>query len=296
LIQLYYSKPIDTLKISSSIESDNDFSYFGNTKDTIIYWYSKYYEKRAKLFLVANDTLTDTTRIELQSFDKDSIFKKPKYFLATENQTTTSAPGGSSKEVINVQELYKPVKISFTRPIIRINEAKGFHLYEDSVKKDLPVKFDLDPRTKQFVEFKFPKNENTNYTLEIPDSAFQDIFGTWNVRFKYKFKTTSKDNYGTLNVILKPQSQDKNYIVKVLDATTEALITEIRLTGETEKKVSVPNVPTGTYKVVIIEDTNGNGKWDTGDFKKRIQPEKVLTFKDTYTLKGGWDLDMEVKF
>ena len=47
-VQIYYSKPLDTLKLSSSIESDDDFYYFNDTKDTITYWYSKYYEKRAK--------------------------------------------------------------------------------------------------------------------------------------------------------------------------------------------------------------------------------------------------------
>jgi hypothetical protein len=296
MIQLYYSKPIDTLKIASSIESDNDFFYFNSSKDTITYWYSKYYEKWLKLFLIANDTLKDTARVELQSFDKDSIFKKPKYFLSPEIQSVNSSPNGLSKEVINIQELFKPLKISFTRPIMRINEVKAFHLYEDSVKKDLIVKFSLDTKTKQFVQYEFDKRESTGYTLEVPDSAFQDIFGTWNQKFKYKFRTTSKDNYGNLNVILKPQFPEKNYIVKIIDASSEMLIKEIRIHNEADKKVLIENVPAGTYKVVVIDDVNGNGKWDTGNFKTRTQPEKVITYKDTYTLKGGWDLDMEIKF
>ena len=295
-VQIYYTKPLDTLKLSSSIQSDNDFYYFNDTKDTITYWYSKYYEKRAKLFLVANDTLTDTARVELQSFDKDSIFKKPKYFLAPELQSVNGTSGAPSKEVINTQELYNPLKISFSRPITKINGAKDFHLFEDSVKKDLFVKFTLDPKTKRFIEYGFDKKESTNYTLQIPDSAFQDIFGTWNLKFTYKFKTTSKDNYGNLNVILKPQIPEKSYVIRILDAASETVIKEIRMSHEAEKKVTIENQPTGTYKVVVIEDTNGNGKWDTGNFKNRIQPEKVYTYKDTYTLKGGWDLDMEVKF
>lgn len=295
LFKIYYSQPIDTIKIGSNIQSDNDFYYFEKTKDTISYWYSKYYEKRAKFYLLANDTLKDTARIELQSFDKDSIFKKPKYFLAPEIQATTGPLNAPSKETINAQELYKPLRIFFTRPITGINQAKAFHPYEDSVKKDIPCEFNIDPKTKLFVDFSFDKKESTNYTLEIPDSAYQDIFGTWNVKFKYKFKTNSKDNYGNLNVIVKSQSPDKSYIVKILDATTEALIKEIYITKESEKKVFIPNVPIGTYKVIAIDDANGNGKWDTGNFKTKTQPEKIITYKDTYTLKGGWDLDMEIK-
>ena len=203
--------------------------------------------------------------------------------------------GAPSKDIINTLELYKPLKIFFTRPITGINPLKAFHLFEDTVKKELSVKFDVDPKTKLFVQFDFEKKENMNYSLEVPDSAFQDIFGTWNTKFKYKFKTTSKDSYGNLNAIIKCSSPDKNYIVKILEAQTDVVIREIYLDHESEKKVSIQNVAAGSYKVVAIEDTNGNGKWDTGNFKKRTQPEKIITFKDTYTLKGGWDLDMEIK-
>ena len=52
----------------------------------------------------------------------------------------------------------------------------------------------------------------------------------------------------------------------------------------------------GGYKFVVIDDVNKNGKWDTGDFSKKIQPEKIFSYKETYQLKGGWDLDVEVKF
>jgi uncharacterized protein (DUF2141 family) len=293
-VQIYFSRPVDSLEMESSIQTDNDFSYFNSTRDTITYWYSKYYEKRMKMFLVVNDTLKDTVRIELQSFDKDSIFKKPKYYLAIDNQLNGPSTGPSSKDNINTLELYKPLKIFYNRPITGINPAKAFHLYEDTVKKELPVKFDIDKKTKQSVEFSFEKKENMNYELEIPDSAFQDIFGTWNQKYKYKFKTSSKDNYGNLNVILKCATTDKNYVVRILDAS-DALVKEIYFSHQTEMKVSVPNVPSGTYKVTAIDDVNGNGKWDTGNFKTKTQPEKIISFKDTYTLKGGWDLDMEIK-
>ena len=34
------------------------------------------------------------------------------------------------------------------------------------------------------------------------------------------------------------------------------------------------------YKIKIIYDRNGNGKWDTGDYLKKIQPEKVEYFSE----------------
>ena len=294
-VQIYYSQSLKSFSLESSEATNSDFYYFNATKDTVNYWYSKYYAKRLKLFLVANDTLKDTVRIELQNIDKDSIPVNKKYSVLTDFQAVKPSSNTSNKEITNTLELYKPLKISFTRPLIGISEAKAFHLFDDSVKKELPVKFTLDEKTKQFVTFDFPKQESSSYTLSVPDSAFQDIFGTWNSAFKYKFKTTSKDDYGNLNVIVKSTHPEKSYIVKILDATTDALIKEVIINHESERKVLVENVHAGTYKVVTVEDTNGNGLWDTGNFKLRIQPEKIITYPSTYTLKGGWDLDVEVK-
>lgn len=294
-VQIYYSQPIKSFDLQSNISSNKDFYYLNATKDTINYWYSNYYEKRVKLFLVANDTLRDSVRIELQNISKDSIFTNKKYALKPDFQLSTGVTGLSNKDILNTQELHKSLKISFNHPIIGINEAKAFHIYEDSVKKDLPVKFRVDSMTKQFVEFDFIKKDNTTYTLETPDSAFRDIFGLWNAALKYKLKTTSKDDYGNLNIILKSTHPEKSYVVKILEAATDVLIREVFISNEAEKKVLVENVHAGTYKVIVIDDTNANGHWDTGNFKNKIQPEKIITYPSTYTLKGGWDLDIEVK-
>lgn len=293
-VQIYFSQPLNSLSLESNIETNKDFYYFNTTKDTVNYWYSAYSEKRAKLFLTANDTLKDTVRIELQNIDKDSILRNKKYQLTPDFQSNTSKYGASVKDIINAQELYKPLKISFNHPITGINPANTFRLYEDSVKKNLPVKFSIDSPGKQTLVFDFQKTEVTNYTLEVPDSAFQDIFGTWNAAFKYKFKTTSKDNYGNLNVIVKSEHPEKNFVVRVLDAG-DNVIAEIRISSEGEKKLLVQNVPIGTYRVIAIDDANNNGVWDTGNFNNKTQPERIINFKDTYTLKGGWDLDIEVR-
>ena len=45
----------------------------------------------------------------------------------------------------------------------------------------------------------------------------------------------------------------------------------------------------GDYDVTILFDTNNNGKWDTGDYWKKIQPEKVVARKKPINIRANWD-------
>jgi hypothetical protein len=38
-------------------------------------------------------------------------------------------------------------------------------------------------------------------------------------------------------------------------------------------------------------DTNSNGRWDTGKFIKKIQPERVLIHPKIFDVKPNWELE-----
>ena len=47
----------------------------------------------------------------------------------------------------------------------------------------------------------------------------------------------------------------------------------------------------GTYRLRVIYDLNGDGKWTTGDFKKKRQPEPVSYYPQELELTGGRELE-----
>ena len=59
---------------------------------------------------------------------------------------------------------------------------------------------------------------------------------------------------------------------------------------------STSGVVTGSYfehaKVCI--DANNNGKWDTGNYWKKIQPELILPRKQTLNIRANWDNELKV--
>ena len=46
-----------------------------------------------------------------------------------------------------------------------------------------------------------------------------------------------------------------------------------------------------TYRVRIIFDENGNGKWDTGSYLQKKQPERVLYYPEAIEVRANWELE-----
>ncbi len=50
----------------------------------------------------------------------------------------------------------------------------------------------------------------------------------------------------------------------------------------------------GDYEVRILFDKNNNGIWDTGDYWKKIQPEKVVARKKPINIRANWDNEIAI--
>jgi len=41
----------------------------------------------------------------------------------------------------------------------------------------------------------------------------------------------------------------------------------------------------------MIEDKNANGKWDTGNYKQKTQPEPIFYFEKPLLIRGYWEVE-----
>jgi uncharacterized protein (DUF2141 family) len=292
---IMYSAPINSLKLSGTlVDSGYKLSEYP-TKDTLTVCFSNYYTKEAELFLTANDTLIDTVRLECKFVSKDSALAGKLKPLFIVNQSIKVDKGRDLSPSTVARALYGSLKINLTRPVTEINKSKGIQIIDSATQKALPVEYSLDEKTAQTLELNFERKEKNTYTLIIPDSCFLDIFGFWNNEIRLNFRTNAKEDYGNIHLKLSVADVSKHYVVKLLNPTDEVIKT-ITVHNSATIEENLTNLPAGNYHITVLEDTNGNGVWDTGSLQFRMQPEKYIPFKDVHTLKGGWDLDVEVKF
>ncbi|MHC5354459.1 Ig-like domain-containing domain [Myroides sp. LJL115] len=181
----------------------------------------------------------------------------------------------------------KNLQLSSTTPIEHIDLDKFTFIDQDSVA----VSFTLDNKyLDQALVVNFEKQESTKYNLSLLPGAITDFFGEKNDTLSYSFYTGPYKDYGNLSISLS-NVESFPIIVDLIDDKNNVLATKYS-TGETtlDFDLLTPN----TYIVRISYDTNRNGKWDTGDYLKQIQPEKSVFFPEPIMVRANWDLIQQI--
>lgn len=158
----------------------------------------------------------------------------------------------------------------------------------DTVSVNIRPAFITDTTDSRRVFLATPLKPGSSYTLICKKGAFRDIFETESDSSVYKFSVMTPDNYGKVTALV------AGYEGQVI----------VQLLGEKEKVVreSVISSPgkaifglldKGKYRLRVIYDTDSNGKWTTGDYEKKRQPEPVTYFTSEIDVKINWEIEEE---
>ena len=118
--------------------------------------------------------------------------------------------------------------------------------------------------------------------------AFTDIFNQTNDSIKYKFSTRKLEDYGDIPMAIQNPSS-RQVIIQLTDTRDK---TERQMIINKSGNYSFQYLKPKEYKIRIIYDDNNNGKWDTGDFLKKIQPEKVEYYPEIQEVRPNWSLNV----
>jgi uncharacterized protein (DUF2141 family) len=178
----------------------------------------------------------------------------------------------------------KTLKLTFGLPIDAVDPSK-ITLSEDSLAK---TDFTLVKDSADFLSYdlNYPWRANNIYEIKFDEGAFTGIFDTKNKPFTKKFELAKRDDYGTLQVKLVVPEPNKQYILEV---ENEAKIIVNTLVVARDTTVRFANYRAGKYFIRIIYDSNKNGKWDTGDVQKGLQPEKIYNEPKELSIRANWD-------
>ncbi len=59
------------------------------------------------------------------------------------------------------------------------------------------------------------------------------------------------------------------------------------------KPYDLLDITPGKYQLKYIADSNQDGKWNTGNWEERVQPEKVFNYPTELIIRSNWDLELD---
>ena len=268
------------------------FGYFGEAdKDAI--------EVKSKVpknfrYLINKNRETDTLNFWFRGDKLDSL-----KFTIKQEDTTRLFNVKFKKELrdsLEISVMTKSImglldsfKIKSNLPLVKINldliNIKGL----DSLL--VPYKASLDKNYDRLSLF-YDWLPNDNYKIELLPNALIDFWGNTHDTLRFSAKTKTIEEYG--NIFLQILREDKDPFVLEL----------VNLKGESLRRLDVSNesdfyefkyLLPGNYLFRYIKDKNGNKKWDTGNYLKKIQPEMVYYSPDTIDLRANWEINQRLK-
>ena len=128
------------------------------------------------------------------------------------------------------------------------------------------------------------------YRLTVDSAAVADVYGLTNNAQTFTWKVKALDQYATLRVHV--EENNPLFIVQLLSERDQP----VREQRVKNSEVMFRNLAPGTYYMRIVVDSNGDGKWTTGSWKQKRQPEQVFYFRKKMTLRANWDFEETFTF
>jgi hypothetical protein len=106
------------------------------------------------------------------------------------------------------------------------------------------------------------------------------------------FKRLGLNKYANLELVL----EDKPVVSMVIHLLNNGKIVAQQSVSAHQESVFFELLQPGEYTVKVILDANENGQWDTGSWILKQQAEKVIWFRQSFTLRANWDTKQPLGF
>lgn len=257
--------------------------------------FTRRYDDSTKLFAFLDTAVTIT---EQKSFVNLFAYQEVKKGSAVSSLLGTSASksGAIDKRLVYTSnggaghDILQPVLLNFNKRL-NIIDTNAIRITDTSYQVLQKPVFAVDT-SKRIITISYPWQENTNYRIIIPKTAFADSAGNALAKTDtLRLHTKKETEYGSIRFRFSNVKFNRNPVIQLW--TSDKLVESFPLTSaELYRKLYVP----GTYEIKILYDANKNGVWDPGHFPSpKKQPEIVEVVQKELTIRANWDNEYDIK-
>ncbi len=281
VIGLYFRQPVRDVHIKPldpPLEGAWNLITYNATRDSLTLWIPDPGTDSLMLEISDNGIVLDTLDLALKPAarntgkDKSTVAKKKSLEMRPNLISSKIKPG-------------RPLILSLADPVKEADLSR-IRLYHDSLEVKPVITFSDSLKTRLHISHSWKEAES--YLLEVNDSALISVFGQANDSTAYKFKAMSEAETGFIKINITVPDQKKSYIIQLL-GDKESILEQHSITGNASLEFTY--LPPRKYRFKAIHDLNNNGKWDTGNYLRKIQPEPVSYFSKEIELRANWTME-----
>lgn len=298
---IFNRPPFDVMQLTPlnfSPENDWYIKEASRNNDSVIYWISD-----------TNIIKMDTLRMKLSYLTTDSAgrfiqrndtvaFRHSQTSARAERGSTGRAsrksPGEVKDESLSIaagisnrglQHLHIPLTFTTGKPLQSINpDSIEFFIKIDTLYVKRAYTCIRDSFSVNTFRVASKWEEDSPYRILLKPGTAYDIYGHTNDSIALGFTTQKADYYG--RILLTVSGGQYPMIVQLLNDKSTVVASKI---ATTQGLITFEFLSPGKYHLKSVYDRNGNGKWDTGDYMKHVQPEKVYLSPSPVDLRSSWD-------
>ena len=284
----FLSLPPDTMKFGFKMADPGNYNFFTEKNirgDTITVWLrdSALYSQQL-IKAVVTFPYTDSTGILI--YRSDSI--PMRYQTGRQGKGKQAISSFKITDNIPVAGIKPGQQIFFysTLPLLAPDTSK-IKLFNLKGKDKIPLQaaFSTDSSNSRKLLLNSPLKEGERYLLITDKGSFRSIYGDKSDSTGIGILVRPQNSFG--HVTMDVRNGNGPLIIQLLNSR-ENVLEERRVVNK--GNADFPLLEKGMYRVRVIYDLNGDGKWTTGNYDKKLQPEPVSYYPREIEVKADWEL------
>lgn len=274
------------------LPSDTIINYF--VKDSLIFSKDSLLMKIDYLYTDTLDQLVNKTDT-LLFFYKHKVAKKEK---PDKKGKITETEDADEIEIIHLDvqvkaeaslEVYDYIQFKTSTPIEIFEQSKiSLQQKNDSIWEDLPTnenqyRIEPDYEDKKAYNLYYNWKPGNSYQLKVDSAAIKDIYHLTNKEIVKEFTVKKLEEYGSVEFTI-TGLDEPNAFIELLDSSDKVVRTE----NVKNNKCGFYYLAPGKYGARMVIDKNQNGRWDTGNYEEKLQPEEVYYYPNQFEFKANW--------
>lgn len=238
----------------------------------------------------------DTFVVYHQGLDADSLFFELRFDERIDTIKINNRKQGAKPWYLtqlrliakNQPSVIEPLRLKANRPLGEFDTTLVRWKVDTAQHLKIPFQWKIDG---VYLEIVPEMKPNKRYEIFIEQGALHDWHAQRVDSFRFSFSSVSIESFGDLLIEDTDSLPAGITHLQLLDEQLMVLRTMPLVPGVPLKIEKLRPI---TYKIRLLADENDNGKYDSGSFLMRRQPERLWYLAEKISLRANWEVSVSL--